>query len=450
MTTRTPRLLRLRLPYVLAALSGLVLASGAAAQWTRARGPWRRDAVFIEITRRLSSVMAIDVHTHLLGPAAFDPKLDLFQPPGLRSSNPAYRRALETRFGVAANLPLEQAIQRAQVGRRGLITRLGENGYWNDHLDTTLTEIAFVNQSFRDGTDGKRLRWVPHATDLLYPLPLAGFRRDAETEKDLADIQAAMKRHLSEAGLGAVPEDLDGYATFVEGALARWKTQGAAAVKLWDAYLRTLRFQDVPAERARALYARGLRSPLSRDEYLAVQDHLAWRVFLKAGALDLPVHIHSSYGAGSTLRLQEADVRNLENLFTDPRLEKTRFLLIHGGGPLFHEAAYLAASKANVWIDVSALPFLYPVPDLAAALRTYVVMAPEKVLFGTDASGSPGIPLGAEVQHLVLAPHLREALALCLMNLVRDEFTDLDGAVRIGRGVLRDNAARLHGLEARR
>ncbi len=323
--------------------------------------------MFIEITRRLSSVRAIDVHTHLLDPGAFEPKFDLHQPPGLRSTNPAYRRALETRFGVTPNLPLDQAIPKAQAARKALLARLGEPGYWNEHLDATLTEIAFVNQSRRDGTDGKRLRWVPHATELLYPLSLEGFRRDSETAKDLADNQAALKRHLAEAGLDALPEDLDGYAAFVEAALGRWKSQGAVAVKLWDAYLRTLRFEDVPAERARALYARGLRSPLPRDQYIAVQDYLAWRIFLKAGALALPVHIHSSYGAGGKLRLQEADVRNLENLFTDPRLESTRFVLIHGGGPLFHEAAYLGASKPNVWIDVSAMPFLYPVPDLAAA-----------------------------------------------------------------------------------
>jgi hypothetical protein len=34
-----------------------------------------------------------------------------------------------------------------------------------------VTEIALVNQNSRQGIDGKRLLWVPHATTLLYPLP---------------------------------------------------------------------------------------------------------------------------------------------------------------------------------------------------------------------------------------------------------------------------------------
>ena len=35
------------------------------------------------------------------------------------------------------------------------------------------------------------------------------------------------------------------------------------------------------------------------------------------------------------------------------------------------------ALKPHVWYDMSAMPFLYPVPDLADALRKVLTFAPE-------------------------------------------------------------------------
>jgi hypothetical protein len=55
-------------------------------------------------------------------------------------------------------------------------------------------------------------------------------------------------------------------------------------------------------------------------------------------------------------------------VLTDVRYLGTRFVLIHGGAPLVEDAAYLAL-KPHVWVDISAQPFLYAVPELAANLR---------------------------------------------------------------------------------
>jgi len=159
------------------------------------------------------------------------------------------------------------------------------------------------------------------------------------------------------------------------------------------------------------------------------------------------VHIHSSHGAGPFLRLGESDVRNLEGVLTDPGLFGTQFVLIHGGAPWYEAAAYLASNKPHVWIDVSALPFLYPVPDLAVVLRKYLTFAPERTLFGTDVMGFPGTPVGTEFVHLALTRHLRESLYLALAQLVEDgTFTEPE-ALGVGRGFLRENARRLYRLE---
>ena len=215
-------------------------------------------------------------------------------------------------------------------------------------------------------------------------------------------------------------------------------------MKFWDAYLRTLRIADVPESQAAALYAKGLTAPLTRDEYLSLQDFLWRHILLEAGEIKLPVHIHSSLGVPPFLRSLESDVRNLEDVLADPRFFATPVVLIHGGGPWHEIAAYLAL-KPNVWVDISSIGFLYPVPDFAEVLRRYLLFAPQKVLYGTDAASYPSVPGGADVQHLVLSRATRDALYLALAGLIRDGVIDREQAVAMGKGVLRENARRLYG-----
>src|SRR5262245_33691159 len=125
------------------------------------RDPWRKDPSFQRIATRLDRVPAIDMHTHLLEPGAFDPNLANAAPLMLRATQPWFLAAVRARFGVAVQPDRLAAANAAILAARAkMIERLGTHGYWMDHLDYTVTEIAFVNQSVRDGTDGKRLRWV--------------------------------------------------------------------------------------------------------------------------------------------------------------------------------------------------------------------------------------------------------------------------------------------------
>ena len=398
----------------------------------------------MRIAERLDRVSAIDNHTHLLETApAWDASFDAMLPLGLRSTSPAMVDAMHERYRIPADVQGAALIERATEARKASRARLGPERFWADHLDATRTAVALVNQDFPEGTDGKRLRWVPSATNLMHPLPADMLKaRSPGHDKDIGTAQASLKRFLTEAGLKQPPADLAGYVAFVEKTLDRWKEQGALGVKFWDAYLRTLVFEDVPEERAAALYERGRRSPLPREDYLALQDHLARRIFMAAGARGLAVHIHSSHGVPPFLRTMESDVRNLEPILTDVRFFGTQFVLIHGGMPLVEYAAYLAL-KPNVWYDMSAMPFLYPVPDLAEAIRKVLTFAPEKLLFGTDVS-TP-VVVGTDLQHVALSRAAREALSLALAGLVRDGVVDFETAVRMGENALHGNAERLYG-----
>ena len=420
----------------------------AVATDSRQHSPWLEDPLFNDIAARLDSVQAIDNHTHLWWKCDLDPSA--LTEPESWIWIPEFARDLTEEFGVSVDPErIAAAVKAAETERARLIQELGPHGYWLRHLDRTQTAIAFVNSISSDGSDGDRLRWVPYASVLLYPLAAdAPMTRSPDHQEAISEWQGRLMTYLDEAGLDTVPRDLDGYVQFVDQTLARWKQQGAVAVKFLDALLRTLVFADVPEERARALYAKGLDTPLPRDEYLALQDYLARHIFLECGRLKLPVHIHSSEGPPPFMRLHDCDVRNLDEVLTDVRFFDTQFILIHGGFPLVEAAAYLGL-KPNVWVDISAMSFLVPTPDLAAILRKYLLSCPDKVLFGTDAGGKPWLG-GADVMHAALSRLTREALYLALAGLVRDGLLDPDQAVQLGEGVLHRNAERLYGFSTQK
>ena len=407
---------------------------------------WRNDPIFQRLAAVLDKVPAIDMHTHLLKVGTFDSSLSNVSPILVRSSHPWLPATIKSRFGVTARPDDWPATVKAIAAERAaIVRRLGEQGYWHNHLDYTTTEIALVNQYSREGIDNKRLRWVPHATPLLYPWRADHLMQRSPLHKaDISEAQENLQNFLKEADLNGPPDALQDYVRFVDATLRRWQRQGAVGIKFWDAYLRTLRIADVPESQAVTLFAKGRTEPLSRDEYLALQDYLWRHILLESGKINLPVHIHSSHGVPPFLRTLESDVRNLEDILADPKFFQTPIVLIHGGAPWYEVAAYLAL-KPNVWIDTSAIVFLRAIPDVAEIFRTYLIFAPEKVLYGTDASAYPSVPGGADVQHLVASRSARDALYLALSTLVRDGVIDERKAIEMGRGVLRDNARRLHG-----
>src|SRR5262245_15417038 len=243
--------------------------------------PWREDAQFKRLAAALDGVRAIDNHTHLRQADAFNPDLDRLAPLLLRSTNPALPAIIQKRFGVVF-APAEGKQGQAAItkARDAMVARLTEHGYWLDHLDYTGTDVALINTPERARTDGGRLRWVPFATIFLYPLPAQHLvERSPAHQRAVPDIQKELQRHFADSGLNGVPADLPGYLQFVDSVLSRWQNEGAVAVKFTEAYFRTLRIADIPESRASGLYARGRNEPLSRDDYIALQDYL-WRHIL--------------------------------------------------------------------------------------------------------------------------------------------------------------------------
>ena len=421
-----------------AALAAAILCSQA-----------RADAALeSRIAATLDAVAAIDNHTHLLEAAPpYDPALETQMPILLRTTRPETLAAMKSRYGVewdpARASELDGRIRKVraeQVARAG-----GEPKYWAALLASTNTQVALVNQERPEGTDGKTLLWVPYATTLGLPFPNAALAaRHPEMDADLKTAVAYNQALWKEHGLSEAPVTLDGYLALLDKVVRRYREQGAVALKFLDAYHRTLRFAEVPKREAESAYGKARSRSATRAEYLAMQDYVYRHLFKRCGEMGLPVHIHSSHGAGPFLRLGESDVRNLEEVLSNPAFFGTNFVLIHAGMPWHEAAAYLATAKSHVWIDLSAMAFLYPVPEMAQVIRKHLTFAPERTLFGTDAMAMA--PMGTEVNHAVLSKALRQALYKALAGMVDDGMLTEARAIEVGRGVLRDNARRLYAL----
>ena len=100
---------------------------------------------------------------------------------------------------MPAGVPRGESARRGTEARDAMVARLGgEAAYWADHLDATRTAVALVNQDFPEGTDGRRLRWVASATNLLYPLPAdALMARSPGHRADITGAQKAVGRFLA-------------------------------------------------------------------------------------------------------------------------------------------------------------------------------------------------------------------------------------------------------------
>jgi uncharacterized protein len=223
------------------------------------------------------------------------------------------------------------------------------------------------------------------------------------------------------------------------------KADGAVAVKFEAAYLRSLDFEPETEDDAAAIYSRyaGGGAP-AEAEYHHLQDYLFRQIALEAGVLGMPVHFHTGLGCGGYFELRGANPLNLENVFDDPALRKTNFVMLHGGAGAFSDEVAVLLMKPNVYTDLSEQTWATTPRHLAGVLRFWLEMFPEKVLFGTDLY--PGTKeydweeIGWQTSQTG-----REALAIALTGMMQDGEITRARALELARMVLRENALKLYG-----
>lgn len=418
-------------------------------------------AVDSALAAEIAKIKAIDNHAHpwravkegetddewdALMPDALEP---FPSPVRLRPDNPEYIGAWKALYGYKYDDMSEAHLKELMEAKKRVMREKGD-GYPAWVLDQVGTETMFANRiAMGRGLQAPRFRWVSYVDALMLPLSSEGAKKiNPDYRAFYPGEDKLLKRYLAEAQVSALPATLDEYmAKVVTPTLERQKREGALAVKFEAAYLRTFDFADAPeseAKRIYAKYAQGGEPPAV--EYKTLQDYLFRYIAREAGRVGLAVHIHSGAGVGAYFNVSGANPMLLEQVFNDPTLHKTNFVLVHGGWPYTREVRALFG-KSNVYADFSAQTFvLYP-HELGQVIRSWLEFAPEKVLFGTDAfTITPEV--NWEDLGWLTAKTGREALAMALTGMVNDGEITRERALELARMVLRENAIKLYGLKA--
>ncbi len=314
-------------------------------------------------------------------------------------------------------------------------------------LNHTNTEIMLANRvSMGRGLPNDRFKWVPYVDMFLFPLNNSAIeQKDPEHAAFMKNEEKLLAGYLDAAQLKTPPLALDDYLIFVTHTLEKFKSDGAIALKFELAYLRDLSISDPKKEDVERIYTIYVQSAEpSAEEYKALQDYIFRYIAHEAGRLGLAIHIHTSIGVGSYFHEANANPMAMEPLFNDPTLRKTKFVMLHGSWPFTREAATLIL-KPNVFIDYSAFYFLTYPHQAAKDLRLLLESAPEKVLYGTDASPFSDT-IGWEETAAASAKFNRQALGLAVTGMIEDGEITTERGKRLVHMVLRDNARQLYGL----
>ncbi len=406
----------------------------------------------------LRQISAIDNHAHPAKVVTYgeedrdydalpaDAVADLALPTPFREGSPYFPEAWRALFGYQYSDASREHVAAVGKARLEMMKQKGDL-YPSWVLNHANTEIMLANRvAMGRGLPSDRFKWVPFVDTFLFPLNNSAAKgKDPEHSAFFDREEALLRGYLTAAQMRRTPATFDEYLSFVSHTLESWKSSGAVAVKFELAYLRDLQISNPSresAERVYTIYAQS--SEPSPEEYKILQDYLFRHLAREAGRLGLPVHIHCSIGPVSYFRTSNADPLALESLFNDPALRRTKFVMLHGAWPFTREAAALIL-KPNVYLDYSGFSYLTYPAEAARALRLYLEAAPEKVLYGSDATPFSQ-NVGWEETAWLGARTGRLALGIALTGMMHDGEITPDQAKVLGRNVLRGNAHQLYGF----
>ena len=316
-------------------------------------------------------------------------------------------------------------------------------------LDQLGIQAMFANRvQMGRGLASPRFRWVSFVDALILPLNDAAILKTHPKYQKMYEAESLLlKKYLAACHLTALPPTLDEYLNqVVTPTIERQKREGAVALKFEAAYLRPLDFGYASQSDAARIYGEYVhRGVPSSADYKTLQDFLFRYIAGEAGRLNLSVHFHVGAGGGGQYELSGASPLLLDSLFSDPTLEKTNFVIIHGGWPWTKATAFLVG-KNNVYADFSSEDeLLYP-RALSKVLRDWLEWFPEHVMFGTDAfTESPTI--GWEETGWLATTTARNALAMALTGMINDGEISRARALELAHMVLHENAAKLYGFK---
>jgi predicted TIM-barrel fold metal-dependent hydrolase len=223
-------------------------------------------------------------------------------------------------------------------------------------------------------------------------------------------------------------KSLNDYLIVLDRLFREAKERGAVCLKTTLAYQRTLRFENVPRERAAKVFGKR-RADLTAEQIKDFEDFIMWRLVELSARHGLPFQIHTGHG-----KIQGSNPLLMVDLIeANP---KTKFILFHGGYPWVGETgAIVLRHGSHVWIDSCWLPTLSYTMAKRAFHEWLEVMPSNRIMWGGDCSHAEGI-YGATV-------FTRRCLAEVLAEKVESGDLLESHARRIGKQIMRDNALEL-------
>jgi hypothetical protein len=317
--------------------------------------------------------------------------------------------------------------------------------YFDKILDKLNVQTMMANRvAMPSYLDPKRFHWVFFVDSFLFPLDNSDLTARNIDEGVYVPLQEKLlQRELKQAGLTSLPTTFPDYLAFVSKILEQNRAHGGVSIKFEIAYFRSLHFEDPPEAAAASIYNRynGGGKP-SAAEHTEFEDFMFRYLLREAGRLHLAVQIHTAVGTGDFFNLTGGNVLNLENVLRDPRYGNVNFVLLHGGYPFQEQAIWLAA-RENVYLDSSLMGlYLYPA-DLAEVLRHWLLLYPDKVVFGSDAFPFNDA-IGAEESDWLAIESARKALAAALSRMILNGEVSEQKALQFAHAYLHDNAARIY------
>ena len=142
---------------------------------------------------------------------------------------------------------------------------------------------------------------------------------------------------------------LDDYLNLLDHMFVEAKAGDCICLKTTIAYVRSLRFEDVPRRVAERVFGRP-RSELTTNEVRAFEDFIMWRLVELSAKHYIPFQIHTG-----DARIQGSNPILLVNLIdANPQ---TKFELFHGGYPWVGETgAIVSKYPKHVWLNETWLP----------------------------------------------------------------------------------------------
>ncbi len=429
--------------------------------WVGANGAMAQTTADPQLVAAIAKIQAIDHHAHpqrLLNPGEkSDEDWDALPPDvyessltevRLRPDNPEFIQAWKDLYGYPYNDMSEAHLRELHELKARIMKEQGDN-YPNWVLARLGIETMFANRvQMGRGLTPPHFGWVAFVDALIFPLNNESILRVHPKYRKMYEAEGRLlRKYVAACHQSALPPTLNDYLNdVVTPTIERMKQEGAVALKFEAAYLRPLDFGYASKLQAARVYGKYVKSGVpSIADYKILQDFLFRYIARQGGRLKLAIHFHVGAGGGGQYELSGASPLLLDSLFSDPTLDKTNFVIIHGGWPWTKATAYLIG-KNNVYADFSSEDTLLYPRALSHVIRDWLEWFPEHVMFGTDAfDETPDV--GWEEVAWLSTTTARQALALALTGMMNDGEITRARALQLAHMALHDNAAKLYGLQ---